>query len=172
MVVLRSVKSAFIHFDRETFNTVYNTYIRPRLKYCVQVWSPYYAKYVFMLEKVQHRATKLVIGFKVFTYEERREKKREEWRLRGNLIETFKLLTGKENINPDKFFNINLNNLRGHSKKINKQQCFKLWLMPWLCRGELLGLAQFLNRTSAIYSILLYTVASSIDYVINQWHFG
>ena len=33
MVVLRSVKRAFIHFDRETFNIVYNTYIRPHLEY-------------------------------------------------------------------------------------------------------------------------------------------
>ena len=52
MVVLRSVKRAFIHFDRETFNIVYNKFYRL-----------------------------------------------EERRLRGDLIETFKLLTGKENIN-------------------------------------------------------------------------
>ena len=33
MVVLRSVKRAFIHFDRETFKIVDNTYIRPHLEY-------------------------------------------------------------------------------------------------------------------------------------------
>ena len=32
MVVLRSVKRAFIHFDREKFNIVYSTYIRPGLE--------------------------------------------------------------------------------------------------------------------------------------------
>ena len=42
----------------------------------------------------------------------------------------------------------------------------------FVCRGELSGLDQFLDRTSAVYSILLYTVVSSIDYVIHQWHFG
>ena len=52
MVVLRSVKRVFIHFDREMFNIVYNTYIRPHLEYCIQVRSPYYAKYILMLEKV------------------------------------------------------------------------------------------------------------------------
>ena len=67
MVVLRSVKRTFIHFDRETFNIVYNTYIRPHLEYCVQAWSPYYAKDILMLEKVQRKATKLIIGFKEFT---------------------------------------------------------------------------------------------------------
>ena len=74
MVVLPSVKRAFIHFDREMFNIVYNTYIRPHIEYCVQglqTWSPYYAKDILMLEKVQHRATKLVIGLKEFIYEER-----------------------------------------------------------------------------------------------------
>ena len=105
MVVLRSVKRAFIHFHRETFNIVYNTYIRPHLEYCVQAWSPYYAKDILMLEKVQRRATNLVIGLKEFTYEERLTQLKlhrlEEWRLRGDLIETFKLLTGKENIDPD-----------------------------------------------------------------------
>ena len=65
-MVLRSVKRAFIHFDRETFNIVYNSYIRPHLEDCVQAWSPYYAKYILMLEKVQRRATKLVIGLKEF----------------------------------------------------------------------------------------------------------
>ena len=38
-------------------------------------------------------------------------------------------------------------------------------------RGELSGLDQFLDRTSAVYSIFLYTMASSIDNVIHQWHF-
>ena len=74
-----------------------------------------------MLEKVQHRATKLVIGLKEFIYEERLTQLK-LYRLQGDLIETFKLLTEKENIDPDQFFNINLNNLRGHSKK---QQCMK-----------------------------------------------
>ena len=36
-VVLRSVKRAFVHFDRETFNIVYNTYIRPHQEYCVDM---------------------------------------------------------------------------------------------------------------------------------------
>ena len=51
MVVLHFVKRAFVHFDRETFNIVYNTYIT-HLEYCVQAWSPCYAKYILMLGKV------------------------------------------------------------------------------------------------------------------------
>ena len=105
MVVLHSVKRAFIHFD-----IVYNTYIRPYQEYCIQAWSPYYTKDMLMLEKVQRSATKLVIGLKEFTYEERLTQlnlyRLEEKRLQGDLIETFKLLTGKENINPDQFLTL------------------------------------------------------------------
>ena len=73
-----------------------------------------------MREKVQRRATKLVIGLKEFTQEEMLTRLKlyrlEEKRLQGDLIDTFKLLTGKKSINPDQFFYINLNNHRGHSK--------------------------------------------------------
>ena len=41
-----------------------------------------------------------------------------------------------------------------------------------LSRGELSGLDQFLDRTSAVYSMLLYTAASFIEYLIHQSHFG
>ena len=109
------VKRAFIHFDREIINIVYNTSIRPHLEYCIQEWLPYYVKDILMLQKVQCRATKLVIGLKEFTYEERLTQLKvyrlEERRLQ-DLFETFKLLTGNKNTDPDKCFNINLNNLR------------------------------------------------------------
>ena len=85
---LRSIKRAFIHFDRETFNIVYNTYIRRHLEYSVQAWSPYYAKYILMLEKIQRRPTKVVIGLKEFTNKERLTQLKlyrlEEQRLRGD----------------------------------------------------------------------------------------
>ena len=107
MAVLRSVRRAFVRFDIETFSIIYTTYIRPHLEYCIQAWSPYYAKDILLLEKVQGRATKLVWGLKELSYEERLERLKlfslEERRLRGDLIQTFKLLTGKENVDHDFF---------------------------------------------------------------------
>ena len=43
--------------------TITNTYIRPHLEYCVQVWSPYLRKDIECIEKIQRRATELVHGF-------------------------------------------------------------------------------------------------------------
>ena len=82
-----------------------------------------------MLEKVQCRTTKLVLGYKKLPYQERLRLKlhrSEELRLCGDLIDKLKLLTVKENVNPDQFLNTNINNRRGHSKKLNKEQCMKL----------------------------------------------
>ena len=37
--------------------TLYKSFVRPHLEYCTPVWSPYYEKDKFLLEKVQHRFT-------------------------------------------------------------------------------------------------------------------
>ena len=102
MAVLRSVRRAFVRFDIETFSIIYTSYIRPHLEYCIQAWSPYYAKDILLLEKVQRRATNLVWGLNELSYEDRLERLKlfslEERRFRGDLIQTFKLLTGKEKV--------------------------------------------------------------------------
>ena len=96
----------------------------------IQAWAPYYAKDILLLEKVQRRSTKLVWGLNDLSYEETLKRFKlfslEERRLRGDLIQTFKLLTWKENVDHEILFNQSTTHLRGHSLKLSKSQCNKL----------------------------------------------
>ena len=73
-----------------------------------------------LLDKVQRRATRMVKGLEKIPYETRLKKlgiySLERRRLRGNLIETFKILTGRENVNYSKFSKLAdvTSRLRGH----------------------------------------------------------
>ena len=60
MRALGLIKRTFKFFNIKSLSKLYKTYIRPHLEYCVQVWSPFLAGDIDVLEKVQHRATKLI----------------------------------------------------------------------------------------------------------------
>ena len=88
----------------------------------MQAWSPNKRKYIDLIEGVQRRATRLVPEFRqIFydknlklwrrmTYEERLAElklpKLEDRRIRGDMIETYKLITGKEDVNANNFFSM------------------------------------------------------------------
>jgi ribonuclease P/MRP protein subunit RPP40 len=50
---------------------LYKCLVRPRLEYAVQAWRPYLQKDIDLIEGVQRRATKLVVGTKGMSYEVR-----------------------------------------------------------------------------------------------------
>ena len=84
-------------------------------------------KDIEILEKVQQRATKWVKGLKRKCYTERLRilnlTTLEKRRKRGDLIEAYKIITGKEGIESSKFFILDSNDhgLRGHQFKLYKQ---------------------------------------------------
>ena len=104
------VNRHFKNIDKEDFDIIYKTYVRPHLEYCIQVWSPHLQKDKACLEKIQRRATKMVKGLKSLPYETRLKRlgmySLERRRLRGDLIEVFKILSGKERIDPSTFFQL------------------------------------------------------------------
>src|SRR5271157_3718586 len=100
-----------IHFkSKEVTVKLYRSLVRPRLEFCVQAWSPHLRKYIDMLERVQHRATKLIEGYQHFSYEERLRKigliSLEKRRGRGDLIQTFKIVKGYDKLDYRNFFEI------------------------------------------------------------------
>jgi len=115
--------------DKEDFGIIYKTYVRPHLEYCIQAWSPKLQKDKMLLEKVQQRATRIVKGLEKLPHETRLKKlgiySLERRRLCGDLIETFKILTGREDVNYSKFFELAdvTSGLRGHLLKLFKPRC-------------------------------------------------
>ena len=123
MSALRLLKIAFGTLTESNFKLLYTVYVRPHLEYCIQAVGPHMVQDLQTLEKVQRRATRLVMGFNGLSYEERLRKLKlttlKERFERGDFIETYKLLTRKLKIDPTQFFQENVQGrTRGHPLKL------------------------------------------------------
>src|SRR6218665_2522488 len=105
---LGMIRGIIVSRDKDTILRLYKTLIRPQLEYCIQVWSSYLKQDMEKLEKVQRRAAKMIQGYKYLSYKERLIRcgltTLEKRRSRGDLIEAYKIITGKESIQWERFF--------------------------------------------------------------------
>jgi len=69
--VIGLIKRNFIHMDSRTFIMLHKAMVRPHVDYANSIWSPYKKRDIEAIEKVQKRATKLVISLKKLPYKER-----------------------------------------------------------------------------------------------------
>jgi len=101
--MLGLIKRNFIYLTEEAFVTLYKSLVRSHLEYANSVWNPHRQGLIKDLEKVQMRATKLVLTIKHLTYKERLlQLKLPTLKYRclgGDMIKVFKILTGKYNTN-------------------------------------------------------------------------
>ena len=122
--VLGMVRRQFKELDMQSFQIIYKSFVRPHLEYAIQAWSPYLRKDIDCLERVQRSATKMVKGFCKLPYELRLKRLKltslEKRRQRGDLIETYKILTDKEGVDPHCFFTQDKNRYgtKGHELKL------------------------------------------------------
>ena len=107
--ILGQIRRGFTCYDKETIVAIYKQYVRPHLEYAIQAWCPWTQKDIKVLEAVQKRAIRLINGLKG-TYEEKLQQINlttlEERRIRGDAIETFKILKGFTQIRPDTWFEL------------------------------------------------------------------
>lgn len=113
--------------NKDIILRLYKALVRPKLEYCIQAWRPYLRKDIDKLEKVQRRATKMIQGYRNYSYPQRLQYTRlttlEERRDRGDLIEVYKFISGINKVDYKKFFTISNNNrTRGHKYKLEKSR--------------------------------------------------
>ena len=120
---MRNILSRSAH----VITRVYKTLIRPHLEYCTQAWAPV-ARHgnwslILKLESVQRRVTRLTFDLKDLSYKERLESlgltTLLERRMRGDLIETFKIMSGISKYGKE-FFNISQRTGNLVSRQISK----------------------------------------------------
>jgi len=90
------IKRNFINMDMHTFALLYKSFVRTHVEHAVSVWCPYKKGDIEEIEKIQKRATKLIISLKKLSYKERLLKLKlptlKSRRVRGDMIEVFKIL--------------------------------------------------------------------------------
>ena len=114
------VRRSFTFLDKFTFLKLYKSIVRPHLEYANVIWHPGLKRQQVVIEKVQRRATKSIAELKDLSYSERLVsldlpsiKYRQ---IRADLIQTYKILHGIDNINKDNLFTLsNCNNTRNSS---------------------------------------------------------
>jgi len=108
--ILGIIKRNFIYTDHTSFLLLYKSMIRPHLEYANSVWCPYQKRDIKEVEKVQKRATKLIISFKNMSYTDRLSRLKlptlKYRRLRGDMIEVFKITHDLHVYDPDVSLNL------------------------------------------------------------------
>ena len=125
--ILALIRGTFEHLDKYSFLRLYTALVRSHLEFANVVWHPYLWKDIESIERVQMRATKLVPALKDLSYEARLKELKlptlAHRRLRGDMIQTFKLVKGLDDCPLENFFTIAHYNKRGHSHKLEKPRC-------------------------------------------------
>ena len=122
------IRRTYDYLDKFSFLLLYKALVRPHLEYANQVWSPMLKRQEISIENVQRRATKLIPGLKDLTYEDRLRNLQlptlKYRRVRGDMIEMFKILTGKYDERVSDFIDLHSPEqcTRGHQYKIKKYQ--------------------------------------------------
>jgi len=106
--------------------TLYKSLVRLHLEYCSTTWNPHYNKDKFLLERIQHRFTRIFSHLRPLPYETRLRQlglwSLEERRNRADLMELFKLMKGLSSTPWSHFFKkAEDTSTRGHTWKLAKK---------------------------------------------------
>jgi hypothetical protein len=123
---LHAIRRSLSPLDKPSFLVLYKSLVRSRLENGSPAWNPYLQKDIKLLESVQRRATKLVVGIGHLSYEDRLRflglQTLETRRARQDLITVFKLLKGLFVFDWTILFELDKNTrTRGHCFKLRRK---------------------------------------------------
>ena len=99
---------AFTYRDRHNWIRLYKVYIRPHLEYAVQAWAPWHQKDIDVLEEVQMRVVRMTSGLSSRVYVEQLTElalpSLQERRVRGDMIQVWKILHGHDKVKEEHWF--------------------------------------------------------------------
>jgi len=123
--VLGIIERNFIYMDEDTFILLSKSMVRPRVEFASSVWCPNKIDDLKEIEKIQKKATKLVIKLKNKSYIDTiihlNLPTLKYRRLRGDMIEVFKITHNIYDtpVAPDLIFNERANTRGNHYKLQN-----------------------------------------------------
>ena len=109
------IRRSFSSKSPLTVKPLYTTLVRQILETVSPVWNPHMQKDIAELDKIQHRAERLCDPR--ITFQDLSQR-----RFRADMCETYKILHHEYRLEPDKFFTLSDDNLRGHNFKLSKQR--------------------------------------------------
>ena len=123
--VLAVIRRSFALINEETLPLLFKSLVRPHLEYGNLVWGPFNRADQRAVERVQRRATRLVVSIRNLDYQTRlRLLKLPSLyyrRRRGDMIHVYQMLHGGVDVDETKMFTLNAGGLtRGHSLKLCK----------------------------------------------------
>src|SRR5664279_972649 len=128
--ILGLIRRTSTHVDCQLMRQLYTSLVRPHLEYGNVVRHPYLKQDIEMLERVQHRATRMVPGLAKLSYEERLQKmdipSLTYRRARGDAIEVYKYLNSIYMVDCSELLPGHKTNgmrTRGNSMKLLKRAC-------------------------------------------------
>lgn len=142
------IKNSFYSRDKVTFKRLYEALVRPALEYANVVWGPRFKTDRAKFEKIQQRSINMIVGLNGTTYTEKLAELNlptlSYRRLRGALIQTYKIFSGVDRLDPNTLFKqpmTKTEDLRGHhpykifrrSSKKNTRKYFYTQIVakPW-----------------------------------------
>ena len=110
MTVLFQVLRAFSYRDKKIFLQLYITYVCPHVEFAVPAWSPWLAKDVKAIERVQEKFIRNVQGLRGTTYQDKLNElgilSLENRRNYLDLVECFKVIHGISNVTREGYFEL------------------------------------------------------------------